>query len=1220
MPSKPRRVYSNATIAGLMTLARGACYWPGCGEPVLRMVGTEPMLNLEIAHIRAFEAGGARFDGTWTVKQRNRFINLMLMCTPHHNKIDGPDKADFPVMLLERWKDDREAGGQDALAGLRSVSRDELLAMFADHGDQLLTVLDEISRTGTQILARLDARTDFPAGLLTLSLRARQEAQDLVGVWPPVEQAVGILHSCPTQRAALLQQWADQFPRWLEQTAPPQAFAWLAQLAADYDAHRASVAFFQRCIDGGGFPRDLWVALTAVQLSKADTDHDARAFVAANHDPGSPLLLGLLALFDSDWAATLDHFAAWNPGSATTRALKAGLETVALTSTGKQAAALARLRAADPRGDLSGIQLQIALLLLDRAVRGRSEHRLADAHEALALAIKARDDRRAWFGDSVAPAVVAVQAAQICGDPATAWDLTQEQPEGQALAREAHDVRLIEYRALLAALTGRVDEARRLHKQVESSYVRAQITAVLTEQGADSDTGTVQAAWQAVWDAATTEQEQLGAAMGLAERGALPRDPASLGRLESAYPEALAEIRLLARALGTSSAGDLSVLRANVTQSRMIVVALAQRYQISGERELRARTLRQGAEHWRDALMMAMAADAYRHADMPAQTIACARDALAMAGPDWAAQRDMYALQVDAELAEGDTGRATDAARSMLALDQHDHDARWALARCHVNRGLLEDAWSVLTYLGPPIDPTTGHQALLWVMLAARYSGEVTFAGQALSLMQRWPDDEELLGGFIATLHLSATTAPERWSRDDAEQLQEATADYLERFPTSSQFRAVRLGPEEDPLVDLAEELRLAHENAKEVLSKVAVADLPLGTLTWVAARSYTEASLRRAAGFVYAGDPLAVDAAAAAVTASRSLRTVIDPTTAHTLALLDPALAEQLIGALDTVVTTDQLYQDALRAKESLALQTELTLGWDEVAQRPAIHAAEAGELERLRSLSVRIVEVLRSIARVPRPELRCFPIPGKQGRQWLTAPDYAKEHGLVLWSDDRVLRSIARSEGVPAFGTLDLLDAMAATGRLGTREVLLVKADLLRNCYVDIDFSTELFSAAALADGWRAKAVASAMSRPQAWVQPQAAAAFVLECVAHISTQYPQDIERWLAAASTGLARGAEPAAAHHNLKTLAWQVLTQPWVTTSSLPFVLRGLRRGIAGRDDVGSPLEDTLAQFYTALVARSGHVVAATQLMGLYSIAPDTEKAAAARVVLTYRGN
>ncbi|MFD4135284.1 tetratricopeptide repeat protein [Streptomyces goshikiensis] len=1201
-----------------MTLARGACYWPDCGEPVIRMVGTEPMLNLEIAHIRAFESGGPRFDPSWTVKQRNNFVNLMLLCTPHHKTVDGPNSVTYPVELLEQWKHDREAEGQDALAGLRDLSEDDLLGMCTALRDELVASLERVARSGREILHRLDARTDFQAGLLTLSPRAREEAQALVGAWPAVEQAVGLLQSCPAEREALLAQWALRFPSWIE-NAPPQAFAWLAQIASDYDAHQASVTFFQRCIDDGGFPRDLWVVHAAQQLSAAGTDQDARDFLVTNNDPSSPLMLGMLALFDNDWTKALSHLASWQPATWTARAFKAGLEAHALTSTGQVAAALARLRAADPDDILSGIQHLSALFLLDRAVRGRSEHRLADARAALALAIKARDGRRTWFGDSVGPTVVAVQAAQLCGDSATAWDLTQEQPGGLALAREARDARLIEQRAVLAALTGRVDEARRLQNQVESAYARAQISAMLLEREAGEQIAAprVVAAWQAVWDAATTEQEQLKAAMGMAECGAQPAD---LDRLEEAQPEIVAEIRLIARALTAGSIGDLSVLRANVTRSRMIVVALARRYQIRGERELRARTLRSGAEHWRDAFLMAMAADAYRHADMPAQTKACAREALTLAGPDWAAQGEMYALLVEAELAEGNTDRATDAARNMLALDPDDHNARWALVRCHAARGLIEEAWNVLAYQGTPIEPRTGHEALLWVRLGARHSGEANFAGHALALMQRWPDDEDLLGAFIATLHLSAAGTPKRWSESDARRLNEATADYVERFPDSSQFRAVKIGPDDDPLVNVADQLRQAHENVKGVQTKVAAGDLPLGTLTWVAGRGYTEVSLRRGAGFVFAGDPLAAGAGAEGVSTARSLRTVIDPTAAHTLALLDPGFAERLIGNLEEVVTTDQLYQDALYAKESLALQTELTMGWDEAEQRPQVRSEEVAHLEQLRSRSARAVEILRSVAHVPRPELRRFPLPGTRGKEWLTAPDYAKEHGLVLWSDDRVLRAIARAEGISTFGTLDLLDSATAIGQFSTQEALLVKADLLRNHYVDIDFSTDLYEAAALADGWQAKAVANALSRPLAWAQPQSAASFVLDCVSRISELRPHDIHQWLAAASTGLARASVPGAVNQNLRALVWQVLTQPWVNASSLPFILTGLRCGIAVRDDAGLPVEEALAQFYAALVARLGHVVAASQLMKLYKIAPDAEKAAAARVVLTHPGS
>ncbi|UUU29322.1 hypothetical protein JIX56_05105 [Streptomyces sp. CA-210063] len=48
-----------------------------------------------------------------------------------------------------------------------------------------------------------------------------------------------------------------------------------------------------------------------------------------------------------------------------------------------------------------------------------------------------------------------------------------------------------------------------------------------------------------------------------------------------------------------------------------------------------------------------------------------------------------------------------------------------------------------------------------------------------------------------------------------------------------------------------------------------------------------------------------------------------------------------------------------------------------------------------------------------------------------------------------------------------------------------------VLRNYYVDIPFSADLYSAAAQADGWQAKAVAVAVSRSGGWSDAQAATA---------------------------------------------------------------------------------------------------------------------------------
>lgn len=125
-----RRNYSNATVAALMTLARGGCYAPRCGAPTVRIIDGKPVLNLDIAHIRALKPDGKRYDASWSVNERNGFANLLLLCNVHHKRVDGEDGEKYTVTILESWKRTREADGQDALSGLSGLTEARLAKMI----------------------------------------------------------------------------------------------------------------------------------------------------------------------------------------------------------------------------------------------------------------------------------------------------------------------------------------------------------------------------------------------------------------------------------------------------------------------------------------------------------------------------------------------------------------------------------------------------------------------------------------------------------------------------------------------------------------------------------------------------------------------------------------------------------------------------------------------------------------------------------------------------------------------------------------------------------------------------------------------------------------------------------------------------------------------------------------------------------------------------------
>lgn len=1060
------------------------------------------------------------------------------------------------------------------------------------------------------------ARSAYERVFDTLPPSSASEARELWGSWPGMQNVLDLLPGDRASRRSVLLQWGEHEPSWLV-GAPARALVWLAHLASTYDASAASHMFYDRALHQGGYPRDYLAVRAALQAEKGTST--ATAYLAAHEDLDSPLVRALRALLAGDRPTALEQLSDWTPVGDDARMLKLLLETDAHVGQGLIDEALPALREAeDARFPQIGLALTQALL--QRAVRRGTRNKLADANEALAVALRSRNARRAWYGDSAAAVVLAVQAALFSQDLSTAWSLSQPAPEGTATVHEAEDPRVLEQSALVAAMTGRERQARDLLTLVTNPFAKAQVLAVVAElhAGGDSEDGTVAAAWMHAWDAAQPGPEQLMAATGLVEAG---RDLPDLSHLKGDYPEAVADLEMFARAVGGSAGGDISVLRASASRNPMIAVKLAQRYRSSGDVQKAASALKEAGEQWRDARLMAMAARSFKQTRAMEQAKECAEGALRIGGSKWAAQGAMYALLVEVESATGHWDRATDAAITLLGLDPNDADARWALVKCYTTRARPMEAWQTLTELGEPVAPRHREEAILWVQLGASHSSDPQFVGRALELMRRWPDDEELLGRFLGALHWRAAGA-QPMTDEAGEQLRAASSEYLERFPQSALFRAIDVSNPEAALQELGENLRREHEGNKEIRERVSLGDFPLGMLSLASGKSYAEVCVRQTSGRpgVLATDPVASGTEAEAVRTATAGRVALDTSAAVSLALLEAGVADRLLGCFQSTVTTDQIVADTFNAVDSLTLRSDLTLVWDETESRAVFRTIPDELLSVWRGTLERASEIVQSLRRVARPELRVLPrLDAAHATQpWLTALDYAKEYGLVLWCDDRALRSVARSVGVEVFGTLSLIEARETEGTMTRQEAVAVKAALLRNFYMDIPFSSDLYGFAAQADGWRAQGVAAALARPAVWTEPRDVVALVMNAVAQIVDSQPEEASAWLAAAYAGLWRATPPSHRPTNLRTLTFQTLAQPWVSASTLPFVLAGLRSGAAEVADNDEPLQAALARYYEELVKILRHPAAGTAFMNLFAQANETDKAAAARTVITQR--
>jgi hypothetical protein len=165
------------------------------------------------------------------------------------------------------------------------------------------------------------------------------------------------------------------------------------------------------------------------------------------------------------------------------------------------------------------------------------------------------------------------------------------------------------------------------------------------------------------------------------------------------------------------------------------------------------------------------------------------------------------------------------------------------------------------------------------------------------------------------------------------------------------------------------------HESLSEAVEALDKANLPLGFLATTFDSSYTEASLKRGAGFIDAHAAEGEAHGRASVAAALNKAIVIDLTAAHILALLDPQLRSQLISGFAQVRATDEAYRDAVRGQESLGLRSTMSTGWDPDTERPTVTEIEQSVADRLAEQSSVVYSILHQANRRPSPRLTIFP-----------------------------------------------------------------------------------------------------------------------------------------------------------------------------------------------------------------------------------------------------
>lgn len=143
-----RKSLHPAMLAALWTVSNGRCYAPGCPMPVVHEVRPGVYRkNSQVAHIYGVRPGARRYRPDMTAKERDSFENLLLLCLPHHEDVDGDGADDlYPPETLRKWKADHEGAAGSVLNYLTVPSADALMAKLIELAEPPIERLEAIAQ------------------------------------------------------------------------------------------------------------------------------------------------------------------------------------------------------------------------------------------------------------------------------------------------------------------------------------------------------------------------------------------------------------------------------------------------------------------------------------------------------------------------------------------------------------------------------------------------------------------------------------------------------------------------------------------------------------------------------------------------------------------------------------------------------------------------------------------------------------------------------------------------------------------------------------------------------------------------------------------------------------------------------------------------------------------------------------------------------------------
>lgn len=1189
--------------------------------------------DLDGAVMAAAERGGilladtAERDGlTWQLLKALRIIQL---------RLEGDDQADRTDAVSRLVT---LAGSAPRAAAVWRRLRE----LSGEYAQTAATVTYEMLARDVSPVVHVAAfaRVATPAGLEIGDDRMYERIRQLPAVCGP--QLLAAWRDDPTiawrlvtavttvdyRPADVMRQWQANWPDWLGGALWQSQLA-AGELAASYGAAVLAADLFVAAAGQGAPRRGFWLARAAL-IYDENSHEERRQAALASRDPGGeaePFTDAVVALLAGDQGTAARIADEWSPDDPGERWLRAALR-LRLSGPADPLAPLDRnildrglyvLAETLREQSVAGLAVARARLLILRARRGESPNWDADLREARTLAIQARDERRTYRGDSAEAAAIACHASMMLMDLRKVLELGA--PGGEASSHEADSPEVCQCVAIAAIQLGQLGLARQRADYVSNLADRARIDAYMAEAAGQDP----QPYWWQATELAGDDEQLVQALLGLAQIGVdgLARFPDFALR----NPDQAAELQAMTELASGQAGAAIVRLRERRRSSVTAALNLAQAYQAVGWIDDQVKTLRDAADHFGDRSLRRSAAEALASSGRFPEAEQELESLLATAEPDWSGRADALRLAARLAYCSGRFDRVSSLLRTVLQIEPEDAISRWALIRTLLQRGDVNEAWRALHEAPEPLDPSNTGDAQAWIQLHRRRGRPVETIAGCLRLLRRFNDDEQFAAIVLTNVILPWPELGEL-PDDLRAQLAAESDQFFQRWPDSHHLRRLQTADMDQLRADMVAMVRRTndqHLRRPRLVLGLAHGQVPLALLAAAAQRSYAEICLRRGDGVLpaYVADQGEFAACLEAARAAVDHDIVIDTPAVAVLLALPDGVRSAAMSQFARVLTTDDIMVDALAAKDTLAFRSTAAVGYDDQQDDLRIDEAREAEADRLAQDAERFHDLIEALTRrTTPPSERTFDEErAAHLRTWASPLDLAEAEQVVLWSDDPVLRALARGSGVPVTSTQAVLHRLLSAGTITAEQHEGCIRRLIKARIGNMSLNEQRLFELAEDDNWQPASVAAALARPATWADPLRAIAFYRRILAQVRLHAPTELHNWLYASVRGAAilrARPDPAAG------IAAALLTTTIVATAApsrqVSDLLAAARQALTDTDDpdqppAADPLPTSVTFLRDAYANVTSHELAARFVIDTFASLDETDKMIVARSLL-----